>query len=233
MPASSRIVLWLALLAPAASLAEPLPIALPEHRVLSSSETESFESALAEQIGAELGRPVQLVVSEGEAAVRMDASLPRGVSAYYRAVPAALVATEAGPAGWADLHDQPVCVSNASPYAPLLRQRFAASPRQYPSTAHALIGLKLGECVAVVEDEGLLTELATLPEWRRYKRLLPALGNAERQLRLVADDTKLQQELDALIARWSADGSLVELTRQWIDEVAFQAYVLADTLDCH
>ena len=105
--------------------------------------------------------------------------------------------------------------------------------REYPSSAHALIGLKLGECQAVVEDEALLTELATLPEWRRYKRLLPPLADAERQLRLTADEAGLQQEIDALVAQWSVNGRLAKLTQQWIDEVAFQAYVLADTLDCH
>ena len=80
----------------------------------------------------------------------------------------------------------------------------------------------------------MLTELATLPEWRRYKRLLPPpLADAERQLRLTADEAGLQQEIDALVAQWSVDGRSAKLTQQWIDEVAFQAYVLADTLDCH
>ena len=177
--------------------------------------------------------PVQFGVPEGQVGVRVEASQQRGVTTYYRAVPAALVPTEAGPAAWADLREQSVCVSTASPYAPVLRERFGASPREYPSSAHALIGLKLGECQAVVEDEALLTELATLPEWRRYKRLLPPLADAERQLRLTADEAGLQQEIDALVAQWSVDGRLAKLTQQWIDEVAFQAYVLADTLDCH
>jgi len=233
VPVSSHIVLWLALFTPAVGLAESLRMELPEHRVLSSSETESFEAALAEQLGVELGRSVQFGVSDGQVGVRVEASQQRGVTTYYRAVPAALVPTEAGPAAWADLREQSVCVSTASPYAPVLRERFGASPREYPSSAHALIGLKLGECQAVVEDEALLTELATLPEWRRYKRLLPPLADAERQLRLTADEAGLQQEIDALVAQWSVDGRLAKLTQQWIDEVAFQAYVLADTLDCH
>jgi len=233
VPVFSHIILWLALFTPAVGLAESLRMELPEHRVLSSSETESFEAALAEQLGVELGRPVQFGVPEGQVGVRVEARQQRGVTTYYRAVPAALVPTDAGPAAWAELRDQSVCVSTASPYAQVLRERFGASPREYPSSAHALIGLKLGECQAVVEDEALLTELATLPEWRRYKRLLPPLADAERQLRLTADGAGLQQEIDALVAQWSVDGRLAKLTQKWIDEVAFQAYVLADTLDCH
>jgi len=233
VPVFSHIILWLALFTPAVGLAESLRMELPEHRVLSSSVTESFEEALAEQLGVELERTVQFGVPEGQVGVRVEASQQRGVTTYFRAVPAALVPTDAGPAAWAELRDQSVCVSTASPYAPVLRERFGASPREYPSSAHALIGLKLGECQAVVEDEALLTELATLPEWRRYKRLLPPLADAERQLRLTADEAGLQQEIDALVAQWSVDGRLAKLTQQWIDEVAFQAYVLADTLDCH
>jgi len=233
VPVFSHIVLWLALFTPAVGLAESLRMELPEHRVLSSSDTESFEAALAEQLGIELGRPVQFGVPEGQVDVRVEASQQRGVTTYYRAVPSALVPTDAGPAAWAELREQSVCVSTASSYAPVLRERFGASPREYASSAHALIGLKLGECQAVVEDEALLTELATLPEWRRYKRLLPPLADAERQLRLTADEAGLQQEIDALVAQWSVDGRLAKLTQQWIDEVAFQAYVLADTLDCH
>jgi len=49
----------------------------------------------------------------------------------------------------------------------------------------------------------------------------------------VADDANLQQQINALLAQWSAEGRLAGLTQQWVDEVAFQAYVLADTLDCH
>ncbi|HCH77825.1 MAG TPA: amino acid ABC transporter substrate-binding protein, partial [Pseudomonas sp.] len=41
---------------PVAAMAESLRVQLPERRVLSSSETESFESALIEQLAEALGR---------------------------------------------------------------------------------------------------------------------------------------------------------------------------------
>ncbi|PNF80240.1 transporter substrate-binding domain-containing protein [Stutzerimonas stutzeri] len=217
---------------PAALLAEPLSVQLPQHRVLSSSETESLEQALVERLAEGLGRPATVAVNK-DADLRMVAGDQPGAAVYYRAAPAALSATEGGLGAWSDLQGQPVCVSDASPYGSLLRSRFAAEPREYPSAAHALIGLKLGECRAVVDDDVLLRDIATLPEWRRYKRLLPALTDAERQLRLAADDPSLQQQIDTLLAQWAGNGQLAELTRQWVDEVAFQAYVLADTLDCH
>lgn len=234
MSVPSRIAIWLVLLMPVASMAESLRVQLPERRVLSSSETESFESALIEQLAEALGRSGSSVVSADNAEVRLVAGDRVGPATYYHAMPAALSATEGELLAWSDLQGQTVCVNHASPYGALLSERFAAVPREYPSAAHALIGLKLGECAAVVEDDVLLTEIATLPEWRRYKHLLPSLFDAGWQLSLtVADDANLQQQINALLAQWSAEGRLAGLTQQWVDEVAFQAYVLADTLDCH
>ncbi|WP_374417921.1 amino acid ABC transporter substrate-binding protein [Stutzerimonas kunmingensis] len=235
MSVPSRIAIWLVLLMPVASMAESLRVQLPERRVLSSSETESFESALIEQLAEALGRSgSSLVRAADDAEVRLVAGNRVAPSTYYHAVPAALSATDGRLVAWSDLREQTVCVTHASPYGALLSERFAAVPREYPSAAHALIGLKLGECAAVVEDDVLLTEIATLPEWRRYKHLLPSLFDAGWQLSLtVADDANLQQQINALLAQWSAEGRLAGLTQQWVDEVAFQAYVLADTLDCH
>jgi len=233
MSVPSRIAIWLVLLMPVASMAESLRVQLPERRVLSSSETESFESALIEQLAEALGRSGFSVVSADDAEVRLVAGDRVGPATYYHAVPAALSATEGGLVAWSDLQGQTVCVNHASPYGALLSERFAALPREYPSAAHALIGLKLGECVAVVEDDLLLMEIATLPEWRRYKHLLPSLADVGRPLGLNADDANLQQQINALLAQWSAEGRLAGLIQQWVDEVAFQAYVLADMLDCH
>jgi polar amino acid transport system substrate-binding protein len=227
-----HIILCVALLTPAALLAEPLSVQLPQHRVLSSSEAESFEQALVERLAEGLGRSATAAVDK-DADLRLVAGDQPGAAVYYRAAPAALSATEGGLDAWSDLQGQSVCVSDASPYVSLLRTRFAAEPREYPSAAHALIGLKLGECRAVVDDDVLLRDIATLPEWRRNKRQLPCLTDSEREFRQESDDSSIQQQIDTLLVRWAAEGQLAELVRQWVDEVAFQAYVLADTLDCH
>jgi len=227
------VALCLALLGPTALLAEPLRVQLPQYRTLSSSETESFELALLERVAGGLGRPASPVASAQHADVRVVEGDPAEAAIYYRAAPAALSATEGGLGAWSDLQGQLVCVSRDSPHSEILRTRFAARPHEYPSTAHALIGLKLGECRAVVDDDELLKEIATLPEWQRYRHLLPTLTDAKRHLSLATDDSNLQQQINTLLTQWEAGGQLAELTRQWVDEVAFQAYVLADTLDCH
>jgi len=43
----------------------------------------------------------------------------------------------------------------------------------------------------------------------------------------------LQQRIDQVISSEPGKERLSEITQYWVDEVAFQAYVLADTLDCH
>lgn len=225
------LALMPALLGPGLAAAEPLRAALPEHRLLSSSETDSFEPALLDALGEALGQAVASTQQPDSAVLRLGPA--DAGSLYYPSVPAALTASEGGAADWQHLRDQPVCLVAASPHAPLVAQRFGARPREYPSTAHALIGLKLGECRAVVEDQRLLAEMAKLPEWRRYDRLLPALEEGGQQLRISTADAALQARIDGLLAQWREEGKLEELIRFWIDEVAFQAYVLADTLDCH
>ena len=131
--------------------------------------------------------------------------------------------------GWQALAGQTFCIAEGHGAARLIEQRFAAHARYYPSSAHALIGLKLGECQVVVEDLVLLEALAKLPEWRRYARLLPRLADAERELMVELAEAG---ERD-LLAEWARNGRLDQFIRESVDEVAFQAYVLADTLDCH
>ena len=230
MRALSLLILLPTLLGSGLAAAQPLQATLPEHRVLSSTETASFESALLESLAEALGQPVASAQPSASADLQLG-PLASG-SLYYQAIPAGLTASEGGVVGWEHLGNQAVCLAAASPYAALVQQ-FGAKPREYPSTAHALIGLKLGECRVVVDDHRLLVEIATLPEWRRYNRLLPTLPEGERALRVSARDAALQTRIDGLLTPWRKDGKLDEMIRFWIDEVAFEAYVLADTLDCH
>lgn len=231
MRALSLLVLLPALLGPGLVAAQPLQAMLPEYRVLSSTEAASFEPALLEALAEALGQSVAITPQPDSADLRLGAA--ENGPLYYQAIPAALTANEAGVADWQHLRNQPVCLAAASPYAQLVAQRFGAQPREYPSTAHALIGLKLGECRAVVDDQYLLTEMAKLPEWRRYSSLLTALPEGEQKLRISTPDAALQARIDDLLVQWQEEGRLEELIRFWINEVAFEAYVLADTLDCH
>ncbi|EIK52191.1 amino acid ABC transporter, periplasmic amino acid-binding protein [Stutzerimonas stutzeri TS44] len=224
MTAFSRIALLAALCLPGLALSESQPTAPVEvYRALSSDAWSSLDSAIA----AALAGALQSAVDD----LRVGAT--GAGSLYYRTEIAALGATTDGPREWAQLRGEAFCVAAGNPQAAIVAARFGAIPRAYPSSAEALIGLKLGECRVVVEDVRLLENLAELPEWRRFNRLLPRLADAETQLWVEARTPAQQAQITALHQQWRANGRLQALVQQAIDDVAFQAYVLADTLDCH
>ncbi|MBA1278350.1 transporter substrate-binding domain-containing protein [Pseudomonas sp. MTM4] len=221
---------------PASALAAPLQAVLVgDYRPLKATEaeavTEGFEAAWLVSLGEALGSDIDLADAQAQAELRIGEISSGAV--YYSSEIAALAAAEAGPAEWTDLAGAPVCIAAGNPHAATVVSRFDGIARAYPSAAQALIGLKLGECQAVVGDQLLLQQIATLPEWRRYNRLLPVLEESALALRIEADDALLQQRVEQILSSEQGQEMLVEATQYWIDEVAFQAYVLADTLDCH
>ncbi|TLX64700.1 amino acid ABC transporter substrate-binding protein [Stutzerimonas nosocomialis] len=205
-----------------------------DYRALRASTPDvvpgGFEQELAERLGASLQRPVAI---GGSAAADLVIGAQEQGAAFYQSAMAALSAAEGGVEGWQQLRGLPFCVAQGSPYGEQVVKRFGGHRREYPSAAHALIGLKLGECQAVVEDSRLLADIAPLPEWRRYNRLLPTLDEVGVTLRAKAGEPALQAQVEEKLEAWRRDASLEQLIQHWVDEVAFQAYVLADTLDCH
>ncbi len=190
-----------------------------------------FDAAVLEGVATLMGERVRLTGLPGTAALRIG-QLETG-SAYFSSDVAALVATDGGPDKWDALRGRPFCIVAGHPYTDTVRTRFGGVAREYPSAAQALIGLKLGECAAVVGERLLLDQIAALPEWRRYNRQLPALDQAAVTLRVEATDAALSDRISAVMASAAGREQVAAITHHWIDEVAFQAYVLADTLDCH
>ncbi|MCW3148237.1 transporter substrate-binding domain-containing protein [Stutzerimonas stutzeri] len=228
----ARAALLSACCLPALAFGDPLRVVpVGEYRALSSSAAASFDTVFSVALVEALDR----TWVRGSAATAADLVVGEGVdgTVYYRTGTTALVATEDRALDWPQLRGEPVCVVAGNPRAAMVKARFGVFPRFYPSAAHALIGLKLGECRAVVEDARLLEALSVLPEWRRYKRILPRLPEAELAFSVEAKEQGLQVEINDLLRRWESNGRLAELAQLAIDEVAFQAYVLADTLDCH
>ncbi|WP_051231640.1 type 2 periplasmic-binding domain-containing protein [Stutzerimonas azotifigens] len=210
----------------APALAEPGYRLVGDYRPLRASDqavpADSFEQQLAARLLAQW---------QPGSALTLGAQ-PEG-AVLYASRAAALTAGEGGLKNWAALRGQPFCVTAGSPHAETVARLYGGQPRAYPSTAHALNGLKLGECRAVVEDERLLRDIAGLPEWRRYNRLLPPLKTSVAELRAAPADPAEQAALEKVVATLRKSGELDSLTQTWVHEVAFQAYVLADTLDCH
>lgn len=218
---------------PALAPAEPLRVALlGDYRPLSSGaagpRAASFEAALLEAWRPALSPGVVPVDDAASADVRMGPQ-PDGL-AYYQSEPAALTRTEQGLDDWQSLQGRTFCVVEHSPFAAHVAQRFQAEARTYPNAAQALVGIKRGECEAVVEDRALLETVAEQPEWRRYARLLPSMPELAVTFRVQAREAERQSALQPLVDRSVLTRDIQD---NWINEVIFQAYVLADTLDCH
>lgn len=233
---SHLLRLLFVLLMPAGAFAAPLQAVLVgDYRPLKATESEAvaegFEAAWLAGLAETLENGIELADAQAQADLRIGAIHSGAI--YYSATIAALAAAEAGPAGWAELAGASFCVAAGSPHAATVVSRFGGVARTYSSAAQTLIGLKLGECQAVVADRLLLEQIAALPEWRRYNRLLPALEEPEVTLRIEAEDAALQQRIERTLSSEQGQRALADVTQYWIDEVAFQAYVLADTLDCH
>ncbi len=192
---------------------------------------EGFEAAWLAALGERIGRDVTVGKDPSQADLRFGAVHSGAI--YYASAIAALTAAASGPAQWGDLSGETFCVTAGSPHADFVVSTYGGVARTYPSAAHALIGLKLGECQVVVGDQVLLEHIAALPEWRRYNRLLPSLAEQPLSLRIKAGDPAVQQQIEQVTNSLSGKARLTSITQQWLDEVAFQAYVLADTLDCH
>jgi len=211
--------------------------AVPEgdYRPLKAAEaevmTDGFEAAWIAALGDLMGREITLGKKPGQADLRFGAVHPRAI--YYSSRIAALTAASSGPAQWKDLSSETFCVMAGSPHADFVVSTYGGVAREYPSAAQTLIGLKLDECQAVVADEVLLQQIASLPEWRRYNRLLPPVANQALDLGVKAGDPTVQRQIEQVASSPAGKAKLASITQQWIDEVAFQAYVLADTLDCH
>ena len=231
-----RLMIMLAVPVSASTLAAPLQaVHVGAYHPLKASDSEAveegFDAAWLAALGEQAGLAITLAGDLRQADLRFG-SIDSGAT-YYSSDIAALTAASSGPAQWKDLSGQTFCVADGSPYADFVGSTYGGAARTYPSAAHALIGLKLGECQAVIADRILLEQISALPEWRRYNRLLPSEAGQRVSLRVQARDPNVQERIERAASSEQAKERLASITQQWIDEVAFQAYVLADTLDCH
>lgn len=228
-------VLTLLLTAAAPAVAAPMSAALVgNYQPLRAMEAEplsaGFEASLLSHLGKAINREIDLSDDSREGELRIGAVNSGPV--YYTSALTALTASEAGPQSWSELAGHTVCVSSGSPHQDFVTH-LGGIARSYPSAAQALIGLKLGECQAVAGDQLLLEQIARLPEWRRYDHLLPVQVASTVTLRVEANGPALQKRIEQAMTDEAGRQMLAEAVQFWIDEVAFQAYVLADTLDCH
>ena len=226
------------LAAPLVAVAAPL-VAVPsgDYQPLKAMEVEhvsdGFEAAVLARLGQAMGREISVRAGAEGGVADLRIGIVSSGPVYYSSPLTALTAAGSGPQSWNEIRGKTVCLSEGSPHGDAIESRFGGVVRHYPSAAQALIGLKLGECQAVAGGLALLEPIAHLPEWRRYNRLLPVQHTYSVTLRVEAEDPVLKGQLQQILTDEAGRAIFAETVQYWVDEVAFQAYVLADTLDCH
>lgn len=211
----------------------------------------TIDTALAEDLGKRLQRPLSTVGSEKRKAGALAAAskaniqlttldgtvaIPQSLAVIpvnYRAAPMAIMRTDTTIKRWEQLKGRSVCVANGGNHTGTLANQYGAIEKIYPSATDALIALRVGECDAAVHDHTMLEELIRLPEWKKFSARLPA-GKASTLAFLVpAEDKKTVGMLKRVAADWNAKAYPDALVKKAVRHIAFEVYLEQDVPDCH
>ena len=146
--------------------------------------------------------------------------------------PQAIMRSDTGIRSWHDLADRSVCVPETDGHKGYA-VRYGAREKVYPATADALLGLRTGQCDAVVIESALAGALLTLPEWKKFSATLPPGQGRD----LVAIIQTGRPDADELLRRQllelASERSLHTLYAGLARDIAFEVYLDQVVQDCH
>ena len=214
----------------------------------------TIDTALAEDLGKRLGRPVTLVgsgavIDGGDEAGTADMgtdvriapldgrALPPAVDVIpldYRTAPMAIMRTDSPIQNWKQLRGRKVCVAIGGQHVGDLQRQYGAIEIVHPSPTDALIAVRIGECDAMVHDSAMLERLIRLPEWAKFSKALPP-PQPSTALALLASrgQPELTQRLQDIVADWKAAAFADGLTASAVRNIAFEVYLQQEVPDCH
>ncbi|MCC6073946.1 transporter substrate-binding domain-containing protein [Pseudomonas sp. GCM10022188] len=217
-----------------------------------AAEPDVLDAALAKELGAYLGVPVELV---GLPAAQQEAALAEGridlliAGSAERPAPVGALAVPPSPRhdegallvlrglpleAAAPLRGRSLCLAEGSPYRHQLVARHGAQARLYPSAVHAIAAFQAGECAALAEEASLVDWLLQQPEWRFHRRLPIALRAEDAgHVRLPAGDAQGRAWLGAALADWQRRGAQDAALAHWIGELSVDVLKLDQGLICH
>uniref|UniRef100_UPI00333F5862 transporter substrate-binding domain-containing protein n=1 Tax=Castellaniella defragrans TaxID=75697 RepID=UPI00333F5862 len=167
------------------------------------------------------------VIPEGadlEAGVRLT-------SLKYPVSPMAIMRTDTDIHDWQALSGRTVCLAADGRYVGELAARYGAIEQVYPSTADALLGMRTGQCDAMVHDQAFLQELLALPEWKKFSAQLKPYRQVD-LVQVTKVDPPRPRALYALLVATSPR-RLTALTIGQVRETAFEVYLDQTVPDCH
>lgn len=163
-------------------------------------------------------------------------SLPAGVFSLTVGYPMrarAIMRTDTDIRRWADMAGRTVCLSEGGGYVGEMASRYGAIEQVYRAPADSLLALRIGECDAAVHDDIMLTELLTLPEWRKFSASLTTDDERQLQFLTTQQQPQLLAALKKVVEQWHKQNLLPRLNQSRVRDIAFEVYLDQTVTDCH
>ncbi|HEY4542404.1 MAG TPA: transporter substrate-binding domain-containing protein [Noviherbaspirillum sp.] len=225
---------------------------LPSERSVADKHRtpDSIDHALALDLARRLQRPLLALANDaasthgdqgGMPALRLTTLVhpvivPAGqvaIPVRYDAAPMAIMRTDTTIKRWEDLKGRTVCVARDGKHAGSLAAGFGAQEKVYPSSADALVALRIGACDASVHDTALLQALIRFPEWKKFSAQLPARESRALAFLVPATDTRTIAALRKATQAWRSERLPAHLAKEAARNIAFEVYLEQDVPDCH
>jgi polar amino acid transport system substrate-binding protein len=146
--------------------------------------------------------------------------------------PQAIMRSDTDISSWDDLAGRSVCVSEPDGHKGYA-VRYGAREKVYPATADALLGLRTGQCDAVVIESTLASALLTLPEWKKFSATLPP-GQGRDLIAIIQTDRPGADELlHRQLLELASERNLNTLYAGLARDIAFEVYLDQVVEDCH
>lgn len=161
-----------------------------------------------------------------------DATLPAGIKVHrldWSAGPMATMRTDTDIRSWQDLRGRTVCLSADGRFVGEMAARFGAIEQIYGHAADALLGVRIGECDATVQDESFLHHLLQFPEWKKFSATLKPYREAQLVLLQAPAGRSASNRLADAFGRKLVAKQAETQAR----DIAFEVYMDQVVPDCH
>lgn len=198
------------------------------------------QNALIEAVALGVAKPARLLetgkidfalvaVADAEPVAPGTVAIP----VRYSVRPMAIMRSDTDIKTWAQLKGRTVCLSEGSPYAGSIAQKYGAIEKIRPAPADSLLALRTGGCDAAVHDDVMLNELSHMPEWQKFSARLPAGPRKSLMFIARAHDTDTVSRLRRAASQWNASRYLGRLDKSRGRDIAFEVYLDQNVPDCH
>ncbi|MDN7182561.1 transporter substrate-binding domain-containing protein [Caballeronia sp. SEWSISQ10-4 2] len=228
----------------------PAPVLTVGHVDRTLRSPDPFSAALAADLGRRLGLPVDLLLSEPDAAAaavatgKADAAidglpfqpgstLSFSPASYASGRGQALVLRRGNVHDWAALRGGSICTPIGNAYGPHAARLHSARLITYGRPLDALLAFQAGECTALVDDELVIKSLLKLADWSYYSVLPGNIAPTPSFIATPGGDAASMRFVDTTIRDWRQSRWLTTARESVAKQLAFDMFVAENDLYCH